>query len=214
MIVRVRLEVWIPHDLFAELHFTINHRSRLAVTAAQVEANAAAIQVPANRTRLRIFRGQFGTRHDLERVTIVLHANHVVVKFAELVGPVVFLQPIDISIRAAQVNLPTATLPQEKFHHAFEVTEIIRLQLVVSRKQHGAVMNHGAISLLEANADVHGRTGIASCCLEGTVHQNRRAKGGMEFRKKLRFGQKIHVTHFSGRESCSVQPAIASQLRE
>ena len=27
-------------------------------------------------------------------------------------------------------------------------------------------MKHGTISLLEANADVHGRTGIASCCLE------------------------------------------------
>ena len=168
----------------------------------------------ANRTRLRIFRGQFGASHHLERVTIVLHANHVVVKFAELVSAIIILQPIDISIRAAQVNLPAAALPQEKFHHAFEVTEIVRLQLMIGREQHGAVMKHGTISLLEADADVHCRAGVTSRRLEGAVHQDRRAKGGMEFRKKLRFGQKIHVTHFSGRESCSVRPTIASQLRE
>ena len=169
--------------------------------------------MPAQWAGLRVLRRQFSAGHYLNRMTVVLHADHVVVEFAEFIRAIIFLQSLRVGIRAAQVNLPAAALPQQKLHHAFEVAKIVWLQLVIGREQHRAMMKHRSIGLLEGDADFYCRAGFASRCLEGAVHQDRRAKGGMEFRKKLRFGQKIHVTHFSGRESCSFRTCLASHCR-
>ncbi len=213
MIIRVRLEVRVPHNLLAELHLAIDHRRRLAIAAAEVKADAVAFKMPTQRASFGILRGQFGAAHHLQRVTVVFHADHVVVEFAELIRAIIILQPLGVGVRAAKMNLPTAALPQQKLHHALEVAEIVRLQLVIGREQHRAMMKHRAIGLLERDAHVHRRAGIACRRLKGAVDQNRRAKGRVEFGNKLRFRQKIRVTHFSGRASCSFRVCLASHCR-
>ena len=143
-----------------------------------------------NRTRLN-FPRQFGASHHLERVTIV-HANHIVVKFAELVGAII-LQLIDISLRRL-VNFPPPRC-HRKFHHALEVTEIVQPQLVIGWEQHGAVMNTNH-SLLEADADVHCRASVASRRLEGAVHQIAGRKVGWSSGRNLIRAKDSHHSFF------------------
>ena len=51
VILRVRLEIRVPDRLVAEHHLALDHRRHLAVAAAEVEADAAPVQVPPQRAR-------------------------------------------------------------------------------------------------------------------------------------------------------------------
>ena len=54
MVIRIGLEIRIPLNLLTEFHLAINHRRRLAITAAKIKTNATAIEIAPNRTRLDV----------------------------------------------------------------------------------------------------------------------------------------------------------------
>ena len=87
MVVRVGLLARLPDDLLAEDRLAVDHRGDLAVGGAQVEADAAAVQVAAQRLAALARRGHFGSvaGHDGERVRVDLLAHEVVIELARAV---------------------------------------------------------------------------------------------------------------------------------
>ena len=91
MVLRVGLLARLPDHLFAVDRLAIDHRADLAVGGAQVEADAAAVQVAPERLaglagRRDIFRGVTG--NDREGLFVDLLAHEVVVELARAAGGV------------------------------------------------------------------------------------------------------------------------------
>ena len=119
---RIRLPARIPGALFAELDHAVDDRGDLAVAGAQVEPDAAAIQVAAQVEG----RGRLGRkvrvrrRQDLERRAVDRGAHHRGVKHADRVRPEVTGKGGRQPGRAVDVDSATAPRPQQRRQVAFD----------------------------------------------------------------------------------------------
>ena len=188
MVIRVGLEVGVPDDFLAELHFAVDDCRRFSVAAAEVESDPATVEVAADRPGLGVFRRQFSAANHLDRLPVVPNTDHVVVKFAERICPVMFLKPGHEALGTAQVDFPAATLPEQKLHDTLDMPEVVFRKRVIPREDHCSMVENGPVGLLQCDPDIDRRASVACGLLEGAVGQDSRAVGGVEFREEFRFG--------------------------
>ena len=118
VILRVGMKIRIPNRLLAEHDLAINDRRRLAVAAAQIKADAAAVKVAAQRFALRAFRRNVLRVHHFERMIEHLGGDKVRV---ELAGGLVAIMRGQLRgewRRAIEINPPAATRPEEELQGA------------------------------------------------------------------------------------------------
>ena len=114
MILRVGLEIRIPLRLLAEDDFAINHRRRLAIAAAEIEADATTFQIAAQRIRPCAFCGDVAGANDFDRMIIHPFADDLGIKFPGGVIAIMRGQPGRKISRAIEMNPPTAARPEQE----------------------------------------------------------------------------------------------------
>ena len=82
VILGIGLEIWVPHRFLAENHLAVHDGRHLAVAAPEVEADAAAVQVPAQRSGAAPLRRQGLRMHHLDGVVEHPLAHEVRIKLA------------------------------------------------------------------------------------------------------------------------------------
>ncbi len=126
LILRVGLRIRIPNDFLAENHFSINDGGRLAIAAAQIEANPATVQVTAQRRGGGAGGRNVPSDNDFEGPLVNPVAHDIGVEFARCVFLEMPAQGLANRVRAIPINTVTAPAPQQKFYNALDVSEISR----------------------------------------------------------------------------------------
>ena len=123
VVLRVLLEIRVPHDFFGENHFPVDHGGALAVGAAQVKADAVAVQIAAQRHGAGIFLRQFlhGYLLHLNRGAVNLLADEVPVKLTDAALAVAGGQHVRNGVITGNKDDVAALLPQQEFHDAFHI---------------------------------------------------------------------------------------------
>ena len=123
---RVLLEVRIPLHLVREHHLAVDDGRRLAVAAAEVEADPAALQVPSERP-LRLLRArQRARRPDLDRRAEHAPAEEVAVEGARALRGVERPERASDGRGAAHEDRRAALLPQQELDQALDVAAVER----------------------------------------------------------------------------------------
>jgi len=94
MILRIRLKVRVPYGFFAEDHIAINDRRGLAITTAEIKADAAAVKMPARRRGRVTLRWQTFCMNHLDRMIEHPFSNNFRVKFAGWSFAIIRCQPL------------------------------------------------------------------------------------------------------------------------
>ena len=127
MIGGVAVGLGIPDHLFGIDGHAVHHRGDLAVASAGVEADAAAVQIPAHRRGGGIGLRRFGQGADFHGEVPLIHAAHEVrVERAGAAGGVGFGDITAQGLVAADHHFPAAVSPQQHFHGAFHI-HLVRL---------------------------------------------------------------------------------------
>ena len=114
----------VPHHLFAEHDLAVDDRAGLAVARAEIKADAAAVEVAAERRgHLLGIRHSLGARHDyLERV-LVDAAHEVEIELARSCRRIDRLDVLPDCGWTAHVKLPPTALPQQGLHEPLDVEQ-------------------------------------------------------------------------------------------
>jgi len=124
VVLRVGLVVGIPLDLLAPDDATIDDRRHLAITAAQVEADTAAVQVAAQRRGRRMLGRQLVRRDDLDRMTVDALPDDLGVEAAGRAVPEVRAQLLDQRAGRVQEDAVAAPRPERELDQPLEHPEV------------------------------------------------------------------------------------------
>ena len=182
MILRIGFEVGIPHYLFAEHHLTVNHGRALAVATAQVESDAASVEVPAQGQARLFLVG-------LPRIRRMLHnqrlAVHPIAHEFEVEGPLARwgihrTNMIGDANLACDSHLAPAALPQQKLHQSLDIALVQGDVFAFVRAYRGVEDRHRTIRPLQHHCQLLRR--IARHCDRAvlTVPQRSRHEVGIQ----------------------------------
>ena len=145
-----------PHDFLGVDHLAVDHRRHLAVGAAGVKANAAAVHITADGPGLFIgLRTLLQRQVDDLHVLLVKFKEKVAVKGTPTLGRIHLLQLFGNVAAAADVHPEAADGPQQKLHVPFHKTQVGLSRL-------GAVMDVGTAHTDQTVVALH-RNGDGVC---------------------------------------------------
>ena len=170
----VGLGTRVPFDLLAEQDFAVHERRDLAIAGAQVEADPAAVEMPAKRSHGGFPLGQFVAfhAHDLEGMAVDFVAHNVGVEAAGRRVAIVRLEPVHEALRPGDVNAPRAARPEQEFDEAFDVDGIGGQVVVVVRQRLGDRAVDRAVGLFESDADVGCRARFIAGAQKSAIGQD------------------------------------------
>src|SRR5436190_146621 len=151
VILRVRLEIGIPDSFLTEDDLSINHRRYFPITATEVKANPAAIQMAAERGSMCLFWRGRRRRNYFQWSIEHSFAHHIRIKFARSARAVVRGEPCSEFDRAVEINAATSTRPKEEFYDSLDINEISRRLRMRLRKNLRFKSRHIAVRLFESN---------------------------------------------------------------
>ena len=152
VVLGIALRVGIPLHLLAPHHLAVDHRRRLAVAAPQVEADAAAVEVPAQRGGAGALGRQLAGGHHLERAAEDPLAHRLGIEAAGGAVAVVGGEPGRQLGRPVEVEAEAAARPERQLGQPLEVDEVGGRLGVGRRQQLGLEVKHRAVGLLEREA--------------------------------------------------------------
>src|SRR5688500_18725433 len=127
VVVRIRLAARVPRNLFREDNASVDNRAGLTIARAKVEADAAAVQIAAQ--RFRTFIGmRYGFRvRDFQGEGLLVDATHEFrVECALAAGAVDSPDSDSDVLRPAEGYSPSAALPEEKLDQPLDVRQVGR----------------------------------------------------------------------------------------
>ena len=177
---RIGLLDRLPHDLVAEDRLAIDHGRDLQIGRAQVEADAAAVQVASQRLTALARRGRFisAATHDGERMAVDLLAHEVVIELARAVRRIDLGDVLTDAARPADGDLPAAARPQQEFDDPLGIGQIGFEAGMAVRESDRLVARHGAVGTLQADDQRHALAGSRDLLPERPVGE----RCGSEFR--------------------------------
>ena len=190
VILGIRLVVRIPHRFVTEDHASIDHRGRLAVAAAEIESDPAAVQVAAEWPGDRAFRRQFACGDDLDRMIENPPADEVGIKPARGCRDIVRRERGGKFRRSVDVNPPSAPGPEEKLHQSFDVRVVRRGMRMRGGQYRRFEMEDRAIGLFESEPDRNPGAARGDEPCERTRGEHGRAKSRIEGRGHARGGKR------------------------
>jgi len=156
VVIDVLLEIGVPDHLFAVDGLAVDHRRTLAVGAAEVEADPAAVEMSAElepdllrRRGLRI-----GTAGHGERVIVDFFADHGVIEFPRAVGRVNLRQLVDQFRSSSHGQLPAAARPEQELDDALDIAQGERRIVRRVRQNPGVEPRNAAVGPLHAERQV------------------------------------------------------------
>ena len=163
----------LPHDLVAEDRLAIDHRRDLQIGRAQVEADAAAVQVASQRLTALACRGRFisAAAHHGERMAVDLLAHEAIIELARAVRRI---DPGDVfsdAARPADGDLPAAARPQEELRDPLGVGQVGFKAGMTIRERHRLVARHGAVGAFQGDDQRHALAGSRDLCSESPVDE-------------------------------------------
>src|SRR5207244_13067331 len=96
------------------------------IAAAQIEADAASLQMPAWRPRTFLFGRKIFGVNNFQRVIKHALGYQVGIEFGDWIVAIMFGQLRGEISRASEMNATTVPPPEQKFYNALEVSEIGR----------------------------------------------------------------------------------------
>ena len=174
----------IPDHFFAENHFAVYDSRDFAVAGAQVETDAAAFEVTAQRSGALFGSGKLVNTidvHDFEGLLIDAAAHDLGVELADFRLGVMFSQIVSQIFRAADRETVSAPGPEEELAEPFYESGVEFGVRAALGEDDGAVVENGAVGLLEGDRYRHSALGL---CGLGEVadEDRRRRKLRIEFR--------------------------------
>jgi hypothetical protein len=199
MILGVGLEVRVPNSLIAEHDLSVYEGGDLSVAAAEVEADAAAIEMAAKGSSAAPFGRQLIRMHDFDGMIEHTFANDFGVEFAGGSFAVMRGEPGGQIGRSLEMKAKTAARPKQELGEAFEVSEIARGSRGGAGEDLGGKMGHVAVGLLKRQADWNRIGGGFHAGAKGAIGQNRRPKSGIENRldSGRDQGQSVIIVHLA-----------------
>ena len=182
MILGVGLEIRVPDGFVAEHDLAFDDRRHFAVAAAEVEADAAPVQMAAQRSGAAAF-GRQGFRMDhLDRVIEHPLAHEVRVELARGCLAIMRRQLRGQRRRPVEVNAEAAARPEQELRDALQVSEIARRLRMGVRQNRGREVGDVAVGLFQGQADGHGVARGLRLRTKGAVGQDRGPKRRVEHR--------------------------------
>src|SRR5258708_31834906 len=128
MPLRVGMRERVPGRFVAEYRPTVAHGGYFAVARAEIESDAAAFQVPAQRRADFPFRRELPGAHDddLERPLVDFFAHDPRVKLPRARFAIVALQLLAQFGWTGEVNFAAAARPKQKLQQSFHVEKVPR----------------------------------------------------------------------------------------
>lgn len=172
---------WIPDDFFGEDGDAILDGGDFAIGAAEVEADAAAVEVAAEGRGGGAFGGELGGVDDFEGFFVDAFAHDVGVELAGGGVGVVGAELVGEFARAVEVDAVAAAGPEEEFGEPFDVEGVGRGERMVGGGDDGLVMEEGAVGLFDGEGD--GNSAGAESLAEGACGEGGGAEAGVEGRR-------------------------------
>jgi hypothetical protein len=180
VILGILLEVGVPAISSVKTTLPSISAAALAVAAAEVEADAAAVQMTAQRAggldRLRKFDG--GYLHEFEGASVDAPAHVIEVPGALALGSVDSPQQGNRPRVAGEIHAPAALLPEQEFEQAVQVQPVEGDVVPLVREDAGAVGGAGAVAALQAQAELG--AGGGGCRAIGPIPEHRGKVAGVE----------------------------------
>src|SRR5436190_14876049 len=126
MIAGVGLKVGIPNRYLAEHDLAIDQGCDLAVTAAEVESNPAAFEMPSQRRGALPFRRQVLRVDNLEWMVEHFLGDDVRIESSGRRIPIILGQLLRENFRPIKMDSETAARPKQKFHSPLDAKEVCR----------------------------------------------------------------------------------------
>ena len=180
VVLRVGLEVGVPDGFVAEDDGAVDDGGDFAVAAAEVEADAAAVEVASEGAGGGARGGRVGGGDDFDGMVVDAFADEVGIEaagggVAEVAGEL-----IGQGWRAVEVDAPAAAAPEEEFYEAFEGGEVADGGGVGGGENFGGVVGDGAVGLFEGEEDGDGAAGGVGGGAEGVLGKDGGAEDGIE----------------------------------
>ena len=161
VVVGVGLVVGVPLRLLAPDDAAVDERRHLAVAAAEVEPDAAPLEVPAEVRGARALRRKRRGGHDLDRAVVDALADDLGVEASRRGVAKVPAQPVDELGRRVEVDAEAAARPERELDQTLEHSEVV---VVGPRRARGEEVcreaGDRAVPLLEREA----ASGAAARC--------------------------------------------------
>ena len=177
--------VGIPLRLLAPHDAPVDDGRHLAIAAAQVEADAASVEVPAERRRGVRTRGRkVAGRHDLDRVIVDALADDLGVEAAVRGVAIIRPQSFRHAGRRVEMDPEPAVRPQRELDQALEHREVRVGRFGIGARQQGRRQARDrAVLLLEREARLGRVARRARVLLKRTPGERGRAKEGIQHRR-------------------------------
>jgi hypothetical protein len=175
----------LPDDFLAVNCFAIHHRADLAVRRAQVEADAAAVQVPpegfAAFARGRHFLRVAGD--DCKGLFVNLFAHELIIELPLATRRVQLLQVFSDALRPADIDLESAFGPQHELDQPFGVVQVFRRARMPIREDNRFKARDFPVGAFQPEDERNATAGGIGA--ELTVGQRRRAEFRLERRDEF-----------------------------
>ena len=186
VVLRVALVVRVPLELFAPDDSAVHERRHLAVAPAEVEPDAAAVEVPAERRGGGPRGRQIRRRDHLDRVAVDAVPDDRRVEAARGAVAEMSAQPLDQRDGRVEVNAEAAARPQRELDQPLEHPGVGHGGGIVVREQIGREAGDSAVRLLEREAYVDRASGGPRALLEDALGQRGGAEQRVEHRRHAR----------------------------
>ena len=176
VILRVGMKIWIPHSLLAEHDLAIHHRGHFAIASAEIEADAASIEMAPERFGHSTRRRKFMRDDNLDGMVVNFLADDVRVELARGRLAKVLRQLVADCLRPIEKHTPAAPTPQKELHQPLDINKIARRTGRTLGKNLRRKIKHRAIGLLNRQPDGLPFSRRPDRCNKRTIRQNSGAK--------------------------------------
>src|SRR5882762_9699128 len=155
MILGIWLKIGVPDGLVVEDNLAVDDRGDFTVAAAEIEADATTVEMPAQRCRAASFGRKVAGMDDFQRMYKHALRDHIRIKSTRRRRAIILGQLCRERCRPIEVNTKTAARPKEEFCNALQKSEVAGRLRMCLRQQLGLEMRNVAAGLLQGDAQRH-----------------------------------------------------------